>query len=287
MTENEFAMKVGKEIIEIKTTLLVKSPLNPRRYLGDIAELGDTIAQKGIIEPLIVLRRDDKFEVIVGERRRQSAFSLGLETLPCRIAELSEWECLQLIAIEDYQREELAPLERFELYSRLHEKLDYKEIAALVGTSVNAVKCVMAMQDVDESIREKVRQRTSELKSIDRTITLSKAIEFKDLPKEVQKTVASIIERKGLSEKDVRKQATNFEEAMIAIRGKEKGFEDVTEEDVQENIEEILAKGKDFFNVPAEREYPVLLKLYLKSASDIETVLAYLKGLKIDFEADV
>jgi ParB/RepB/Spo0J family partition protein len=282
-------MKVGKNIIEVEIGMLVQSPLNPRRDFGNITELGDTIAQNGIIEPLIVVKRNDKYEVIVGERRRQAAQLLKLATLPCRVAELSDFECLRLMAVEEFQRKELQPTERLSLYNNLKQKMTEKEIAALLGTSLNQVKKILRLNQLDDSILPLVRNRTDELESSDRVITSGKCNEMASLPKEVQKALAKKIMEKGLTEKEIRKQADNFGNVMANVSAKTEGYEEITMEKVMENIDEVLEKGHDFFNVPEEKESPVMLRLHLRSVSDVGKLLVGLEklGLLDECEARV
>lgn len=107
------------------------------------------------------------------------------------------------------------------------------------------------------------------------------------LPKEVQKAVAKKIMEKGLTEKEIRKQADNFENVMANVSAKARGYEEVTMEKVMGNIDEVLEKGPDFFNVPEEKEGPIRVTYHLRSISELEKTLVAMEELGYKGEVKV
>ncbi len=152
-------MKISEEIKNIEVSKLSKSKWNPRENYGQIEELGDTIAQDGIINPLIVVERDGRYEVIVGERRRYAAEKLKMKTLPCRIAELSDKEIQMLIAIEEFQKEELNVIERAKLYSdMIRSGWTQEDLAARVGLDQSSISNILSVLRLPEEYKEDYAQ---------------------------------------------------------------------------------------------------------------------------------
>lgn len=126
---------------------LVPSPLNPRKSFDEVKlkELAASISSKGIIEPLVVRSRAGlgQLEIVAGERRYRAAKLAGLTELPVIIRTLSDLEVLELIAVENSQRDDLHPLEEADGFAALM-KADHaytpKAIAAKIGKSERYVQ---------------------------------------------------------------------------------------------------------------------------------------------------
>src|SRR5213596_4188707 len=87
------------------------NPNQPRQVMGDLSELIASIAEKGIIEPLVVRQRGSRFQIIAGERRYQASVQLGLRELPVVIREVDDIEVIELALIENLQRKDLTAFE--------------------------------------------------------------------------------------------------------------------------------------------------------------------------------
>src|SRR5437870_4689141 len=114
-------------------------PFQPRKHFAPEAlqELADSIRVQGIIQPLIVRRRDGFFELIAGERRWRAAQLLGLKEIPAIVREADDASVLELALIENLQRENLNPLEEALGYSQLIEQFKFRQedVAGKVGKS--------------------------------------------------------------------------------------------------------------------------------------------------------
>ena len=111
-------------MIEIKISDLEVSKFNVRDCLpdkGKLEEIKQTIKENGIIEPLIVRQKDNKYEIIVGQLRYLCSKELGLKELPCIIKELTDSECLEISLIENLQRENLEPIDTAEALKRMYD----------------------------------------------------------------------------------------------------------------------------------------------------------------------
>src|SRR5262245_47201547 len=101
------------------------NPNQPRQVMGDLGELISSITEKGIIEPLIVRQRGDRFQIIAGERRYQASVQAGLRELPVVVRESDDAEVIELALIENLQRKDLTPFEEAEALHGLAERCGY------------------------------------------------------------------------------------------------------------------------------------------------------------------
>ncbi len=113
------------------------NPNQPRQVMGDLSELIASIAEKGIIEPLVVRQRGDRFQIIAGERRYQAAVQAGLRELPVVIREVDDTEVIELALIENLQRKDLTPFEEAEALHGLADRCGYthEDLARRLGKS--------------------------------------------------------------------------------------------------------------------------------------------------------
>jgi len=146
--------------LQVETERIVPSALQPRRSFDDgkIDELAASIREKGILQPLLVRRRGNGYELIAGERRLRAAMKAGLREVPVIIREAGDREALQLALVENLQREDLNPVEEASAYRRLQQEfgLSQEEIAEKVGKSrpaiANSVRLLLLPKEVQNEI---------------------------------------------------------------------------------------------------------------------------------------
>jgi len=134
--------------------------LQPRQRFSDssIGELADSIREKGILQPLLVRRTRDGFELIAGERRWRAAQRLGLDQIPVIVHDASDSESLEMALIENIQREDLNPLEEARAYRRLTDEFHHThdDIAKRVGkdrsTIANTVRLLQLPEEIQANI---------------------------------------------------------------------------------------------------------------------------------------
>ena len=136
--------------------------MQPRtEFRGEkLRELVDSIREHGIIQPLIVRQRLDKFELIAGERRWRAAKEVGLLEAPAIIRAASDQEVLELALIENLQREDLNPIEEAIAFSRLAREfgLRQEDIAQKVGKSRAAVANCMRLLELHPEVQRWLAQ---------------------------------------------------------------------------------------------------------------------------------
>src|SRR4029079_15959651 len=101
------------------------NPHQPRQVMGDLSELIASIGEKGILEPLVVRPRGDRFQIGAGERRYQAAVQAGLRELPVVVRDVDDTEVIELALIENLQRKDLTPFEESEAMYGLAEQCGY------------------------------------------------------------------------------------------------------------------------------------------------------------------
>ena len=132
----------------------------PRKHFEEDAllELADSIKQFGILQPLIVQKRNDYYEIIAGERRWRAAKQAGIKEVPVIIKEYTDQEIVEISLIENIQRENLNPIEEAQAYKRLLNEFSLKqdEVAERVSKSRTAVTNSMRLLKLDERVQQMV-----------------------------------------------------------------------------------------------------------------------------------
>ncbi len=127
----------------VEVDQIASNPRQPRRVFNEdqIDELSSSIREKGVIQPLLVRRNGQGYELIAGERRLRASIKAGIRQVPVTIIEATDTETLELALIENLQREDLNPIDEYLAYKRLQEEfaLSQEEIATKVGKSRPAV----------------------------------------------------------------------------------------------------------------------------------------------------
>lgn len=156
------AVESGERVQLVSVEQIVPSPLQPRTVFHEenLDELVASIKEHGIIQPLIVRRRGDTFELIAGERRWRAARRVGLTEAPIIVREASDQDVLELALIENLQREDLNAIEEAKAFARLAKEfgLRQEDIAQKVGKSRAAVANSMRLLDLDEQVQSFLTQ---------------------------------------------------------------------------------------------------------------------------------
>ena len=168
--EKEPEVKVVEKIVE----KVVEKPAEVRLKIGELEpnreqprknfdedgliELADSIRQFGILQPILVKKKQDYYEIIAGERRWRAAKLAGLKEVPVIIKEFSDQEAVEISLIENIQRESLNPIEEAIAFKRLMDEfhLHQDEIAERVSKSRTAVTNSMRLLKLDDRVQQMV-----------------------------------------------------------------------------------------------------------------------------------
>ena len=133
----------------------------PRQYFDEdkLLELSESIRQYGVIQPILVQKRDNYFEIVAGERRWRAAKMAGLKEVPVIIKEFTEQEIVEISIIENVQREDLNAMEEAMGYQRLLEQFNLKqdEVAEKVSKSRTAITNSLRLLKLDKRVQQMVK----------------------------------------------------------------------------------------------------------------------------------
>ena len=134
------------------------NPDQPRKFLGDLRELTESIKEKGVLEPLLVrfVPREDCYYIISGERRYHASRAAGLREVPCIEKIADDAETLELALIENLQRKDLTPFEEADGLQRLAEQFEYthEDIAKKIAKARSSVTETMSLRVIPEALRK-------------------------------------------------------------------------------------------------------------------------------------
>ncbi len=146
------------------------NPDQPRKALGDLRELTDSIREKGVLEPLLVrfIAREDCFYIISGERRYHASRAAGLREVPCIEKTADDAETLEIGLIENLQRKDLTAFEEAEGLDRLGTQFEYThdDIARKIGRARTSVTETLSLLHIPESLRKKCAEQGINTKSL-------------------------------------------------------------------------------------------------------------------------
>lgn len=166
-TEKTITKEVIKEVVkEVPTEIKLKikdieiNKDQPRKQFNEDAlqELADSITQHGVIEPLVVTKRDKYYLLVSGERRWRAAMKAGLTEVPVVIKDYTDQQVLEIGLIENIQRENLNPIEEAQAYKKLIEEFHLKQddVAERVSKSRSAITNIMRLLKLCEQVQEMV-----------------------------------------------------------------------------------------------------------------------------------
>jgi ParB family chromosome partitioning protein len=144
------------------------NPNQPRQQMGDLTELTASIREKGILEPLIVRRREDHSQIISGERRYQAALQAGLTEVPCVERDVDDTETIELALVENIQRKDLTPFEEAEAFGQLVSYHDYthEALSRRIGKSRTSVTETLTLNAMPEDVKNLCRLADISSKSL-------------------------------------------------------------------------------------------------------------------------
>lgn len=184
----------------------------PRKTFDEAAlnDLSESIKDRGVIQPIVVRRSGDGYEIIAGERRWRAATKAGLRDIPAFIKDVGDSELLQLALIENIQREDLDPIEEAEAYSRLIRdyNLTQERVATAVGKNRATIANALRLLKLPESVLEMLGQGKI-------TAGHARAIMTLDTDKAKEKLAKDIVIRK-LSVREAEARARQLKKASTS-----------------------------------------------------------------------
>ena len=241
----------GSGIQMMKINMVEPNRDQPRKKFDEdaILELADSIKQFGVLQPLLVRKNKDYYEIIAGERRWRAAKQAGVKEVPVIVKEYTEQEIVEIGLIENIQRENLNPIEEAMAFKRLLEEFNLKQdervqqmiIDDMISTG--HARALLAIDDKDEQYNLANRIFDEKL-SVRDTEKLVKEIKNPKKPKEKVRTVNDFI-YKDLANKMKEVMGTKV---SIASKGNGKGkieIEYYSDEELERMFDMIMSIGKE------------------------------------------
>jgi len=171
------------------------NPYQPRQDFSDaeLAELASSIKDKGVIQPILVSKTQDGFQLIAGERRWRAAQKAGLDTIPAWVKDASPAEALELALIENLQRKDLNPIEEASAYQELMQRFDLTQdaLSARIGKDRSTIANLLRLLRLPKKVQQDL---------IDNRLTTGHARVLVSIESpSVQRTIRDLVIKKSLS----------------------------------------------------------------------------------------
>lgn len=269
----EFEGKPGEQVQIVKLTKVEPSREQPRKQFDADAlqELAESIKQFGILQPLLVQKKEDYYEIIAGERRWRASKLAGLKEVPVIVKEFTEQEAVEISLIENIQREDLNPIEEAMAYKRLMEEFHLKQdaIAERVSKSRTAVTNSMRLLKLDDRVQQML---------IDEMISTGHARALLALESKDAQAEAAV---KVFDEKlSVRETERLVKELLNPVQKKEEKPKNQAEELVYKNLEEKIKQiigSKVAINRRTDNKGKIEIEYY--SQEELERIVELLETI--------
>ena len=187
--------QISNEYFQCNIELIQPNRYQPRKHFSEteLEALSLSIKEQGVIQPLLLRKIDDGYELVAGERRLRAARMAGLTEVPCVVKSVSDSQSLEMSIIENIQRENLNPVEEAEAYHRLMSEfgLTQDEAAVRVGKSRSAVANFLRIRNLSAAIKQSL---------VDGALSMGHARALLGAPNKThQQAVWKMVVAKGLS----------------------------------------------------------------------------------------
>jgi ParB family chromosome partitioning protein len=223
-------------VVNLRISEVRGSPLQPRSSFDQerLSELASSIAQQGVIQPIVVRAVEGGYEVIAGERRLRAADIAGRRVIPAMVIEATDEEAMQIGLIENIQRDDLNPVDRATALSRLIEKfsLSQQDVATRIGKDRASVANYVRILSLPDEVKELIRQDKL-------TFGHARALLSLDKPAE-QRAVAREVVAKGLSVRECEKAIARRKSPPPPRKTRDAADSDPVARAVEENLQRFL-----------------------------------------------
>ena len=277
--EFTYTEEVTGEIVQIPVEMLRHHPDNPRKDLGDLTELAESIKAKGILQNLTVVPLECKvgdgplYEVVIGNRRMEAAKIAGLETLPCIITDMGYAEQIQTMLLENMQRTDLTVYEQAQGFQMMMDFGDTIEtVAEKTGFSTSTIRRRLKMAELDAETLKSVSDRQISLSDFD---TLAKIDDLKTRNKVLEEIGTNnfrISVERAISNQNLKKNLPKAKKWLKELGAKEMSSSDTYSSKYEKIGETINLKDENVvFNAPNSKglfynldDYFGLIRFYKK-----------------------
>ena len=207
---NSDGAKGSKRLVEVNVASIHPNPYQPRATFDEesIAELAQSIQQVGLLQPLLVRKVDDGYELVAGERRLRAVTSLGMEKVACIVQQDIEDESSAMMAlIENLQREDLHYLEEAQCYQKLLETygLTQEELANRLGKSQSSIANKLRLLKLSDEVKAAMTEKRLSERHARALLKLTDDKQRLDAVERIAEKVLSVKETEQMVEKTLNK----------------------------------------------------------------------------------
>ncbi len=262
----------GEHIAEIPIPAVQANPFQPRKRFSEaeLSDLASSIREHGVLQPIVLRRSGDGYQIVAGERRFRACESLGLATVPAIVREATDSEMLELALTENIQRENLNAIELAQAYQAYIDRFDLtqEEAAERLGKSRSSIANTIRLLDLPPDVQEMVSVGGLSMGHARALLAVSDA--------ERQRALAGRVSVEGLSVRDVERLVQ--EEAPASPASTPKAARSTHMEDLERQLRERLGtrvqvqdrggKGRVVIEYFSAAELDRLLEVLLGGPSD-------------------
>ena len=210
--------------VEADIDRLAPNDFQPRGSLDEarLQELAQSIRANGLIQPIVVRKEGDRFQIIAGERRWRSSKIAGKETIPAIVERFDDATALEIALIENLQREDLSPLDEAVIYKKMTDELGYsiRQLAGKLGKDKGYVENRLRLASAPDDVREMVAKRYDTLSAAYELMKLEDKRRRRSLAKQILAGQLTLIRLHDRVERILNPHArsTKAEPAIPALR---------------------------------------------------------------------
>lgn len=289
-----------KEIINVPLDDIIPNRFQPRLSFDEqgLNELASSIRQHGIIQPLVLRKIGDKFEIIAGERRYKAAYIAGLTEVPAVVINLNDNESAEVAIVENIQRRDLSPIEEAKSYKKLLDRgyLTQDQLASRMGKAQATISNKLRLLNLDEEVQEALLNN----KISERHARCILRIDDKQLQKKILKEILenklNVRDTEDLISKELNSVQTDEFIQISNLTPKTFDFPELTKnkyEDSIVNLESLIQnkenKEEEIIEIIDEDTQPELLKLKSNiniAVDKVEKLIKELKDLGFDITSE-
>jgi len=272
-TNNEEISILGNNpsgnVAYVKTISILENRFQPRQNYDEnkLDELKASIKEKGVLQPILVRKHEDGYEVVAGERRLRAAKAIGLEQVPVIIKNVTDREALVLALVENIQREELNAIEEALGFKRLMEEFQFTQeaVAEAVGKDRSTVTNLLRLLRLPEEIQKQVADARLSMGHARALLSLEGAA--------IQKKMAQAIIDKGLSVRQVEELVKKAHQGQSVGNAPARKSKDRDIEILEEELRKIL--GTKVFIEDKKGKGKLVVEYY--SLDELDRILGVLR----------
>ncbi len=192
----------GRSVLDLPLDIIDPNPRQPRRNFDDVklTELANSIGQDGVIQPILVIKRGDRYEIVAGERRFRASQLAGNSTVPAILTDVDERASLKLALIENLQRDDLNPIEEAQAYEVLVQEFAWtqEELGDHLGKDRSTISNTLRLLQLPDPVQGQVASGALSAGHVRALIKLER---------EACIELAGLVERRGLSVRQTERMA--------------------------------------------------------------------------------